>query len=225
MIEFENRANNGPMQAQFLKAVLQEDKIPLPAIKEREIKITEAYWGVVGATCKEVGELFGISKHRTRVVVKKTMGTLWDNSTPDIKASFPLERIIQAKSKKEIVIKPETRAKLRAASSGRSPSAETRTKIGASLKGRHPSDETRSKIGAASKGRPSPMRGKFHSTEAKAKMSAANKGKPSPLRGRELPTAVKTKISIAKMGHEVSCQTRIKISLTLKDRFLKLNSN
>lgn len=64
---------------------------------------------------------------------------------------------------------PEVIAKLRAASTGKSPSNQTRAKLSAANKGKSLSSEHRAKISASSKG-------KVRSTETRAKMSLAKRG-------------------------------------------------
>lgn len=76
----------------------------------------------------------------------------------------------------------ETRAKLRAANSGKnhpmfgkSPSPETRAKLRAANLGKSLSPETREKISAALSGEKSPMFGKTPSAETRARMRVANR--------------------------------------------------
>ncbi len=100
------------------------------------------------------------------------------------------------------------------------------------------SAETRAKIGAAGRGRPGVMKGKRHSAEAIAKMKATRKGKsygphlPHRPDSRaklsesltkyyathEVPLARREKIRKAKLGHEVTEDTRRKISAGLVGR-------
>jgi hypothetical protein len=81
----------------------------------------------------------------------------------------------------------ETKAKIGAASKGRTFSEESKAKMSASLKGKTHSEETKAKIGASGKGRTfseetkvkmsASSKGKTHSAETKAKIGAASKGK------------------------------------------------
>ena len=73
---------------------------------------------------------------------------------------------------------PETREKLRAASTGRAVSIETRQKMGDASRGRTHTTETKKKMSKAQKGVSRPnQQGKHHSEETKKKMSDAHKGK------------------------------------------------
>ena len=115
------------------------------------------------------------------------------------------------------VFSAEHRAKIGAASKGRTPSPEIRAKISAAQQGRifspehrakisaansNPKAETRAKMSAANKGRK-------HSPEARAKISAAARN-PSPER--------RAKIGAASKGRVFSPEQRAKISAANKGR-------
>ena len=98
------------------------------------------------------------------------------------------------------------RAKISAASRGRTHSADTRAKIGAASKGRKCSAATRAKLSAANKGYK-------HSAESRRKMSASHTGK-------KLSAETIAKCSLARKGKPRSAATRAKISAKLKGRTL-----
>lgn len=92
---------------------------------------------------------------------------------------------------KGVDFSPEWRAKIGAASKGRTHTEETKLRISQKLKGRHVSQEVRDKISAGNKGKKRTpeqrtaqsqrMKGKVMSPEARAKSSATKKGKPHPI--------------------------------------------
>ena len=90
------------------------------------------------------------------------------------------------------------RAKIGAASRGRTLTPESRAKIGAARRGKPLSAEHRAKIGSASVRRaatPPSFRGKKHSAETRAKMSAIAKG-------RTFLPETRAKIGLAKRGNK-----------------------
>ena len=111
---------------------------------------------------------------------------------------------------------PETRAKLSAITKAMVVSLETRAKLSAAHKGRVVSPETRAKIGAASRN-PSP--------ETRAKMSAATKGRvasPETLAkmrtaGRNISPETRAKMRVAGMNR--SPETRAKMRAAAKQRW------
>jgi group I intron endonuclease len=76
------------------------------------------------------------------------------------------------------IVSDETKAKLSAASKGKTHSPEAIEKCRAARIGHIPSDETKKKIRTS-------LKGKTASTEARAKMTATRKGKPLSLEHRE----------------------------------------
>jgi hypothetical protein len=96
----------------------------------------------------------------------------------------------------------ETKAKIGAASKGRTFSEESRAKMSASSKGKSHSEETKAKIRAT-------LKGKTHSDEAKANMSAAQKG-------RTFSDEHKAKLSAVQKGRTFSEETKAKLSAAKK---------
>jgi len=94
--------------------------------------------------------------------------------------------------------RPDSRAKMSAASRGRKHSPEARAKISAAQRGKECSPETRAKIGASNRGRK-------HSPEARAKISAAQ-------RGRKFSPETRAKMSASQRGRKHTPETRAKIS-------------
>jgi len=75
------------------------------------------------------------------------------------------------------VVSAETRAKIAASNTGKSPSAVTRAKLREFNLGKKTSEETKRKISAANKGKPAHNRGVPHTAETKEKMRLAQLGK------------------------------------------------
>lgn len=67
------------------------------------------------------------------------------------------------------------------------------------------------------------LKGREKSPETREKLRQANLGKVSPLRGIPRPVEVRAKISVAKLGHEVSLETRQKISAKLQQNGFHLD--
>lgn len=92
---------------------------------------------------------------------------------------------------KGVNFSPEWRAKIGAASKGRTHNEDTKNRISQKLMGHAVSQETRDKISAGNKGKKRTpeqraaqsqrMKGKVMSPEARAKSSATKKGKPHPI--------------------------------------------
>ena len=80
-------------------------------------------------------------------------------------------------------ISPEIRAKISAATKGKTCSPETRAKMSDAKK--NMTSETRAKLSAAQKGKNNPNYGKTHSPETRAKIGAARKGKNNPMYGKK----------------------------------------
>jgi hypothetical protein len=107
-------------------------------------------------------------------------------------------------------ISPETREKISAANTGRTPKPETLVRLSAAHKGKKHSSESRAKISAANAGRkPSP--------EARANMSAAQTG-------RKHSPETRAKMSAAKKGTKHSPETRAKMSAASANRVHGLSS-
>ena len=97
-----------------------------------------------------------------------------------------------------------TRAKMRAAQTGRKHTAATRAKIGAASKGHTKSAATLEKMSASMKSSPAAMEWVY-------RLIASN-------RGRKHTAATRAKISAAMQGHAVSTETLEKISAAQKGR-------
>lgn len=124
-----------------------------------------------------------------------------------------------------------TRARLRAASTGRQCSAETRAKIGNAnrgktswLKGKTLPEETRAKISAARRGKPSGQLGKKLKPETYEKLCAANRARAPFHKGASPQTLEKMRQgNIGKKpwnaGKKLDAQMRAKIGAGVKRRF------
>ena len=109
-------------------------------------------------------------------------------------------------------------------------SQDTRAKISDTLKSKHyvpwskgltkDSDPRLKHSSEIQKGKPSHRRGKKLTEEHCKNISTAKKGKASPLKGKTRPTEVGTKISESRKGHEVSLETRQKLSASKRGKFL-----
>ena len=116
---------------------------------------------------------------------------------------------------------------------GRHHSLETRGKISEAKKGRHHSDEhrrknseahmdlpvsaaTRAKLSLALMGERNHNYGKPLSPETRQKISEAKSGERHHFYGKHHSLETRAKISAAKMGHLVSAETRLKISLAMR---------
>lgn len=89
--------------------------------------------------------------------------------------------------------------------------------------GRELSGETKKRLSEINSGERNPMYGKKQSTFARMKLSKALKGRISPLRGRNLSEEHKRKISVSHIGKFHSEESKMKISLTKKNKHIKLS--
>lgn len=99
-------------------------------------------------------------------------------------------------------------------------SEETKKKISEGNKGKVFSEETRKKLSEANKGRTGVWKGKHLPEETRKKISEAQKGEKGHMYGKHLSEEARRKISEAGKGHEVSEETRSKISKALSKPIL-----
>ena len=122
---------------------------------------------------------------------------------------------MKAAWKKRAPMSDETRAKIGAASLGRSPSPETRSKIAESNRGKIISPETRAKLSAINTGKPSHSIGYNPSQETREKMAAAKRGKK---RG-QFSAETRQKMSDARKN--LSSETREKLSIAAREAHVR----
>jgi group I intron endonuclease len=87
--------------------------------------------------------------------------------------------------------------------SGHRHSEATKAKMRAAATGRPRSEATKAKLRAANLGKQGTFTGKTHSDEARAKISAARKGKPNPSARRACLDEVRARISATKLSKPV----------------------